>query len=135
MSCPQVILNNYEEAFSACLSAKLLIMTDDADGLIASAKEHLPVEQLTIIRGSPHPFFVEFLKDGVTKGHTLVELCKHLGVDRERVVAFGDGDNDQEMLHFAGLGCAMKNAKDAAKSQANCVIEVSSLSIISISSY
>ena len=123
VSCAQVVIEDYDVAIQTCLSAKLLIMTNDADSLIASAKESLPVQQLTIIKGSPYPFFVEFLKDGVTKGHTLVELCNHLGVDRTHVVAFGDGDNDQEMLHFAGYGCAMKNAKDAAKTTANIIIE------------
>ncbi len=122
----QIVLSDYEAAINMCLSAKVLIMTNDADGLISSAASHLPTEELTIIKGSPYPFFVEFLKNGVTKGHTLANLCQHLEVNVNEVVAFGDGDNDQEMLHFAGHGCAMKNAKDAAKRTANTIIEVSS---------
>lgn len=36
-----------------------------------------------------------------------------------------DGENDQEMLAAAGVGCAMKNARPAAKEAANVVLEVS----------
>jgi cation transport ATPase len=35
-----------------------------------------------------------------------------------------DGENDQEMLAAAGVGCAMKNARPAAKEAANVVLEV-----------
>ena len=35
------------------------------------------------------------------------------------MIAIGDGENDVEMLEFAGLGIAMENAKDDVKSFAN----------------
>ena len=34
---------------------------------------------------------------------------------RSRVIAFGDGDNDVEMLRTAGVGVAMGNATDRLK--------------------
>lgn len=39
-------------------------------------------------------------------------------------MAVTDGENDQEMLAAAGVGCAMKNARPAAKEAANIVLEV-----------
>jgi hydroxymethylpyrimidine pyrophosphatase-like HAD family hydrolase len=39
------------------------------------------------------------------------------------VVSFGDGENDEEFLRYAGLGIAMKNARPLAKSAANLVLE------------
>ena len=32
-------------------------------------------------------------------------LLNHMGVDAADVVAFGDGENDIEMLQAAGVGC------------------------------
>eukprot|EP01031_Cornospumella_fuschlensis_P032570 gene32570-39382_t len=119
----QTVIDSYDSAFSICQSAKVLLMTEDADHLIAAAHEELDAREFTIIRGSPHPFFVEFLRPDVTKGSGLKLLCEHIGVDMKEVVAFGDGDNDREMLQLAGLGVAMKNAKQAAKEVADSVIE------------
>jgi len=103
-------------------SAKMLLMTNDADLLIAQATATFPTE-FHIIRGSPEPYFVEFLQPGVSKGVALQALCDYLGIVPFEVAAFGDGDNDKEMLQFAGMGVAMKNAKDAAKAAADITIE------------
>eukprot|EP01039_Chlorochromonas_danica_P009392 gene9392-10372_t len=119
----QLVLDSYDRALETCDSAKVLVMTEDADHLIHLAKEKLDCSEFTVIRGSPDPFFVEFLRADVTKGAGLALLCDHLGVRMEDVVAFGDGDNDKEMLLSAGLGCAMKNAKSAAKEAANVILE------------
>ena len=39
-------------------------------------------------------------------------------------IAFGDGENDKEFLAAAGIGCAMKNGRPAAKDAANIITEV-----------
>lgn len=121
---PQVLLESYEAVSSLALSAKVLIMTNHPDELIEKAAAVLQNEDVTIIKGSPHPFFVEFLRGDVNKGAGLLKICKSLGVTMEEVVAFGDGDNDKEMLAYAGLGCAVKNARPVAQSTANLVLEV-----------
>lgn len=64
---------------------------------------------------------------GVDKGVALGLLCNHLQIPIENTVAFGDGENDKEFLSAAGVGCAMKNARPAAKNAANIVIDVSYL--------
>lgn len=65
-----------------------------------------------------------FASQGVDKGSALQQLCDHLNIPIQETIAFGDGENDKEFLVAAGLGCAMKNARPAAKSAANIVIEV-----------
>lgn len=67
------------------------------------------------------PIFLEFSRCGVTKGSGLAWLAKRLGFDRRRTVAFGDGENDVEMLEWAGLGVAVANADDAALAAADYV--------------
>lgn len=60
---------------------------------------------------------------GADKGDGLARLARHLGLNREEIVAFGDGENDLTMLEYAGLGVAMANGTEAAKSVANLVAE------------
>lgn len=44
-------------------------------------------------------------------------------LEREEVIAFGDGDNDADMLEFAGIGVAMGNAVDITKEKADYVTD------------
>lgn len=56
---------------------------------------------------------IEISASGVTKASGLEWVCRELGVDAERVVAFGDMPNDVPMLGWAGHGVAMANAHEA----------------------
>lgn len=53
---------------------------------------------------------IEITRAGCSKGKALGKLIGMLGIRREEVLAIGDGGNDLEMLRFAGVGVAMKNA-------------------------
>ena len=44
-----------------------------------------------------------------------------LGIREEETIAFGDGDNDAEMLALAGIGVAMENATAICKASADTV--------------
>lgn len=55
-------------------------------------------------------FFLECVPLGVDKARSLAGLLLQLGLDRERVIACGDGYNDLSMIQYAGLGVAMANA-------------------------
>ena len=65
------------------------------------------------------PGSVELTAPGVHKGSGVVRLCQLLGIERQQVVAFGDGLNDHEMLMWAGHGVAMGNAADVTKAVAD----------------
>jgi Cof subfamily protein (haloacid dehalogenase superfamily) len=56
------------------------------------------------------PNFLEFANPGVTKAAGLDFLAARLGLTRESTVAFGDGENDVELLGWAGYGVAVENA-------------------------
>jgi Cof subfamily protein (haloacid dehalogenase superfamily) len=53
---------------------------------------------------------LEINRAGCSKAKGLSHLCDLLGITRQEVMALGDSGNDLEMLQFAGLGIAMKNA-------------------------
>lgn len=63
--------------------------------------------------------FVEVLAPGVSKAWGLEQLCRHLGIDRSEVLAFGDAPNDAEMLAWAGRGVAVANAEPVARAAAD----------------
>lgn len=54
--------------------------------------------------------WVTFVPAGVSKASGLARVAARLGVDRSEVLAVGDGDNDREMLRWAGHGVAMGQA-------------------------
>jgi Cof subfamily protein (haloacid dehalogenase superfamily) len=58
------------------------------------------------------PFFLEFASPEVTKGSGMAFVADHLGFSRERTVAFGDGENDVELLAWSGYGVAVANAHE-----------------------
>jgi Cof subfamily protein (haloacid dehalogenase superfamily) len=67
------------------------------------------------------PYFLEFASPDVTKAAGLEFLAEHLAFTRERTVAFGDGENDIELVDWAAYGVAVANADDRVKEIANFV--------------
>ena len=54
--------------------------------------------------------WLDLAPEGVSKATGLAKVAERLGVGREDILAIGDGDNDAEMLSWAGRGVAMGNA-------------------------
>ena len=67
------------------------------------------------------PYFLEFAAPGVTKGAGLDFLAERMGFTREETVAFGDGENDVELVEWAGYGVAVENAHERVKAVADWV--------------
>lgn len=67
--------------------------------------------------------FLEITKNGTDKGTALEMLCNHLKIGLDKVIAFGDGENDLQFLNKAGTAVAMGNATDSVKSQADIVTD------------
>lgn len=120
----QIYGTDYEIAKSISKPAKILLLVEESeiDYVLTLAKEEFK-DEFHIIRGSPIPFFIEFLSPQTNKGNGLKQLCLKRNIPLDSVVSFGDGDNDEEFLRYAGLGIAMKNAQPIAKSAANMVLE------------
>lgn len=64
---------------------------------------------------------IEINAAGVNKGKGLLELGEILGISREEIMVFGDGDNDIAMLREVGFGVAMQNADEEVKAVADYV--------------
>lgn len=67
--------------------------------------------------------FTEIVPKSVNKGSALKIVADMLEIDAEDIIAFGDNENDIEMLQFAGTGVAMGNAPDHVKAHADIVTD------------
>ena len=61
---------------------------------------------------------IDILQSGIHKAWALQELLKRWDIKAEEIMAFGDSENDVEMLRLAGIAYAMENADDKAKAVA-----------------
>jgi len=75
--------------------------------------------RLFIAKSLPH--FLEFASPAVTKGSGVGFVAAHLGFPAERTVSFGDGENDRELLQWAGFGVAVANADPRLREVADWV--------------
>lgn len=66
-----------------------------------------------------HRNYLEMTALGVSKGKALADFCAARRIDRSRVVAVGDSDNDVSMFIAAGHSAAMPDSTMAAKSAAD----------------
>jgi Cof subfamily protein (haloacid dehalogenase superfamily) len=69
------------------------------------AKFNQPTQQLYIVFS--HPEFLEVMAAGVSKGNAIEFLLKQLSLSPKDCVAFGDGENDIEMLTLVEKGYVM----------------------------
>jgi Cof subfamily protein (haloacid dehalogenase superfamily) len=75
--------------------------------------------RLFVTRSLPHYVEIGGLKG--TKASALRFLCGLWGVDPTRVIAFGDADNDVDMLRFVGHGVAVGGMTDEVREAADAV--------------
>lgn len=83
------------------------------DTLAAEVMATGPLEQASAL-----PTNMEFSAGGVNKGTALKALCHQMGISPGEVMAFGDGENDADMLAFAGWSFAMENGTAGTKAAA-----------------
>ena len=69
---------------------------------------------------------IDILQDGIHKAWGLEELLKRWNLKSEQIMAFGDSENDIEMLELAGISYAMENAEESVKEVATKVAPANS---------
>lgn len=67
--------------------------------------------------------YFEISKKGVNKSFAIRNLAEHLNISTEEVIAFGDSENDREMLKLVGKGVAMWNAPKIIRDIADEITE------------
>jgi Cof subfamily protein (haloacid dehalogenase superfamily) len=64
---------------------------------------------------------VDVARPGNSKGKRLAEFLAQQSILPQEVIAFGDQDNDKEMLELVGLGVAMGNSRQEVRASADWV--------------
>ncbi|WP_409294764.1 Cof-type HAD-IIB family hydrolase [Peribacillus sp. SCS-26] len=98
----------------------MLIHTEEA--YVHAIRDHLQEVHAEVIehRRWADPFHViEIVKKGLNKAVGIQRVAEYLNIPRERIIAFGDEDNDLEMIEYAGCGVAMGNGIGGLKGIAN----------------
>ena len=119
---PVVVAQNFvEEAMQIAGGSTKFLIPGEPEQLIQLESEMKAAlsEQMEVFRSAP--FFLELPPKGIDKAQSLQRLLTHLGLERESLMAFGDGFNDLSMIQFAGQGVAMANAVEEVKSIADFV--------------
>lgn len=95
----------------------------DRSGTYAAAdyfKEKFQEEIKVVTSGND---WVDFVQFGTNKGSALRIMLDKLGISPEEMIAFGDQENDLEMLALAGKGYAMATARPEIQKAADATTE------------
>ncbi|MDX6517944.1 MAG: hypothetical protein QOF50_790 [Gaiellaceae bacterium] len=99
---------------------KLVVIEDPEvlDGLEARLKRRFRARRYI---SKSLPYFLELAHPDVTKASGLGFLAERLGFTAAETVAFGDGENDVELLEWAGYAVAVANAHERVLAVADFV--------------
>jgi Cof subfamily protein (haloacid dehalogenase superfamily) len=103
-----------EDIFLLCLFA--------SDASVEKYKRKFP--HLTFKRW--HPYVLNVLHEDVSKSLAIMKTLDFFCLDKSEAIAFGDGENDIDMLELVGLGIAMGNGNEKLKTVADFVTKPSS---------
>ncbi|MGD1822213.1 MAG: Cof-type HAD-IIB family hydrolase [Pleomorphochaeta sp.] len=94
---------------------KILAKNGDPKALANTKKalENLNLNGIKIVQSAS--FILEIIPSTSSKGNTINLLSNYFNIDKSQIMAFGDYDNDIEMLQKAGFSVAMKNATEEVK--------------------
>ena len=67
------------------------------------------------------PWLLELGRLGVSKATGVSFVADRLGLDRAHIVAFGDGENDVEMIAWAGFGVSVELGHERLREQADWI--------------
>lgn len=99
-----------------------LVAVGDPDALDELEAEMKPRFAGRLFISKSLPYFLEFAHPDVSKGAGLQFVADRLGFTPEQTVACGDGENDRELLDWAGFGVAVANAHSHVLARADLVV-------------
>ncbi len=92
---------------------KLVVLSEP--GYLPSLREKLAGQFPEVSFTRSGGIYLDVTRSNVDKGRGLIEICEREGIAPENAVAFGDSDNDIEMLKAAGLSVAMSNGSEEVR--------------------
>jgi Cof subfamily protein (haloacid dehalogenase superfamily) len=99
-----------------------LVAVGDPDALDALEDVLKPRFRGRLFVSKSLPHFLEFAHPDVNKGSGLAFVAERLGFTAAETVAGGDGENDRELLDWAGFAVAVANAHEEILKRADLVV-------------
>jgi Cof subfamily protein (haloacid dehalogenase superfamily) len=96
-----------------------LVVVDDPDALDAFRPNLAAQFGERLFLAKSLPYFLELASPSVSKGSGLGFVAEQLGFTAAETVAFGDGENDLELLGWAGFGVCVENGNELLKARAD----------------
>jgi hydroxymethylpyrimidine pyrophosphatase-like HAD family hydrolase len=115
----ELIIEDVEQLSSRPVTRVILRDPTRSEEEFLALARHLGMHGVTYFVGWGS--WLDIAPDGVNKATALAEVAAGFGVAAADVIAFGDGQNDIEMLRWAGRGVAMGDAADEVKAAADDV--------------
>ncbi len=111
------MVGRIEELFAADGGIhKFLLMGKPEDITAAAQMLTARYPELTVQRSKPD--YLEVMNGNVKKSAGVRLLCRRYGIPEEQAAAFGDGENDIDMIRAVKYGFAMANAPETVRRQA-----------------
>lgn len=111
------ILNSIEELEDRVI--KFVCFSNDYEKLLAAQALLSEISGVEIVRGGAN--VLDVTAENISKGRTLLKYAKTLGIEKEEIVAIGDGENDLEMLKLVGFSVTLENGEDILKEIAHMI--------------
>ena len=105
---------------------KFIMMDEDNDmeellrniqPLLERHKEHFK-----IVKTTGHTY--EIVHANTSKAYALEIFCERHGIDLKDVAAFGDADNDNEMIAVSGMGVCLRDGQECTKAVAKYITDL-----------
>jgi Cof subfamily protein (haloacid dehalogenase superfamily) len=115
----QFVLDDIESLIAEPVTRVVIRSTDHTPAEFTAIVHDLGLEGTNYFIG--YSAWLDLAPEGVSKASGLDVVCERLGIAPADVLAVGDGNNDLEMLQWAGRGVAMGQSPDALKDVADGV--------------
>ncbi|MBC8229169.1 HAD family phosphatase [bacterium] len=128
MSTKESILHKTDDLISYIDHNPMQLVAIHQESIIRNAmpilKNHIDANVFTSGRlFNLEYWFLEVLQSGASKATAVEHLAKLHNIEQKEIMAIGDNFNDLEMMEYAHLSIAMKNAPDEVKAVADFVTE------------
>jgi len=119
MGDPKVTIGNLRGNLNENPTSLLIHANENNVPLIRRHLQEVHAELIEHRRWGAPFNIIEVVRKGLNKAVGVSLIAKDLGIPRDCIIAFGDEDNDLEMIEYAGIGVAMGNGINELKSIAN----------------
>ena len=119
-----VVFTDDIRSFSMEPSVKLLCLDFDDPSRITQFRRLFEAEFAGKLNCfNSNPYLLEIVPPGVDKGAALRFIAEHYQIPIRNTISAGDAENDIPMIRAAGIGCAVNNANDSLKAEADYITE------------